>query len=146
MVVVAHLRRVGDCRYYLKKYIPTKQISLITIDPISMKNCTSSKFMMGFLTGILPDFLKDRRVKAPSDISRSQYRQIASSVSDWTKCYQLQFQYLHSGPLGAASRNIKLPIDQGFFGNAHADIVKEGAIKNEFRKIIAKVWKMIFKH
>ena len=99
VVVVAHSHGGWVAlQVLLKKYIPTKQISLITIDPISMKNCTSSKFMMG-LTGILPDFLKDQSCKeAPSDISRSQYRQIASSVSDWTNYYQLQFQYLHSGP------------------------------------------------
>jgi hypothetical protein len=85
--------------------------NLITIDPISVQNCSSSSWIAsttGSALGIGPS---EGCTNAPQDLA-PQYGSLQARVQYWLNAWQDEFRILHSSNIAAAHENLYLTFSE----------------------------------
>ena len=113
---------------------PNKDISLISIDPISLRNCTLGVFFRSLIRNKLPFFSKNRSCQqAPEDISSAQYAKLKKRLFHWSNFYQENYKELHSSEIFHADENYNLDISgDEYENNPHADVTTHTYVQLSF--------------
>ena len=100
----------GWTAMYAALSLPAGSVAhLITIDPISMVDCSSVSFIASSSSSLF--FGSNPQVgctSAPKDFTTADYTYLHNTVGYWLNAWQDQFSFLHSGPIEAASENMDI--------------------------------------
>jgi len=109
----------------------TNLMGLVTIDPISMVNCTTSNFFNS-LFNTSPE---KGCTESPSDFRTETITGIESHAKTWLNFYQEDQTVLHSGIIEVAQNTKK---DFNNSQSAHIDIAKDEAVVAEILNLLTK--------
>jgi hypothetical protein len=109
----------------------TNLMGLITVDPISMVNCTTSGFLSTFFGGTPAQGCTE----SPSDFSNETITTIETRAKNWLNFYQEDQTILHSGPIDVAQNTKR---EFGGAQSAHSDIVREDFVLGEITNLLTK--------
>ena len=109
----------------------TNLMGLVTVDPISMVNCTTTGFLSNFFGGSPAQGCTE----SPSDFSVETLSTIETRAKTWLNFYQEDQTILHSGPIDVA-QNTKREFNGA--QSAHSDIVREDFVIGEITNLLTK--------
>ena len=109
----------------------TNLMGLVTVDPISMVNCTTTGFLNTFFGGMPAQGCTE----SPSDFTTETIMGIENNAKTWLNFYQEDQTILHSGPIDVA-QNTKRDFNSA--QSAHADIVREDFVIGEITNLLTK--------
>ena len=107
-----------------------KITSLVTIDPISVPNCTPNDFV-----GSLDTQAAKGCTEAPSDFTSDDVAKIKGRAKVWSNFYQTDQTILHSGEI-AGSDNTKLTLSPP--STAHGAIVADNDLHSKLTALLTK--------
>ena len=109
----------------------TALMGLVTIDPISMVNCTTSSF----LNSLFNQNPEKGCTEPPSDFGTATITAIENHAKTWLNFYQEDQTVLHSGPIDVAQNTRK---DFNNSQSAHLDIPKDEAVVADILNLLTK--------
>lgn len=107
--------------------------SLITIDPISYKNCTLTDVILE--SSVTVRSFSDECLRAPSDLAADAGIIRSHITNFWHNHFQTKYYLIHSGAIAGASSNRDLAFPNDFF--AHTAILSDKRVWENIKTTIA---------
>ena len=117
-------------------------ILFISLDAISMKNCSPPVFVRNMFLNTTPfgPIVKECR-EFPRDFNLSDLKEIKEETSKWVNIYQDDYYYIQSSRSIFADRNYNFDIELNVLSNQHADQPNNILIQRLVYKSILDLYK-----